>query len=124
MFVQILYFSLPLDGLSAAMQDGLSSFKFDRILDMLPNIIPALSYIAITSHGSACKPPLPTDPGVYKNWDVSRAWRVGRPCESPSTSVDWGKHYLEELNEAEIDTVNDMEDLYPTLERDEVRSVL
>ena len=37
--------------------DGLSSFKFDRALDVLPHSIPSLAYIAIMSCGSVTEAP-------------------------------------------------------------------
>ncbi|KAI1784471.1 hypothetical protein LXA43DRAFT_212411 [Ganoderma leucocontextum] len=56
---------------SAAVHDGLRSFKFDRFVSSLASTIPSLTHIFITSIGFLHK--------GKETWETSRAWRVRRP---------------------------------------------
>lgn len=73
---QLVYIEKP--SFLAVMHNSLSSFKFDRILDVLPRSIPSLLYIAITSIGSAAQ----TSIKWKEEWEVSRAWqRCNSVCQ-------------------------------------------
>ncbi|KAM5531949.1 hypothetical protein V8D89_014383 [Ganoderma adspersum] len=94
--------------------DGLSSFKFDRVLDVLPRSIPSLSCIAVTSRGSVTQAPTRANgfQGGNEEWNVSRAWRVQRNTAADSRA----RHGLEQLSAAEAEAVNDTEELHDTAE--------
>ncbi|KAI1781967.1 hypothetical protein LXA43DRAFT_1154019 [Ganoderma leucocontextum] len=108
MSAQILYTLNPRFE-SVSIYDGLREFKFDRVLAVLPNVIPSLSYIFITSRGNVHD----IQTIVFKQkrpWDISRAWRVRRLCVNSAG----GKHHLEELSAAEAEAVIHAEELYAT----------
>ncbi|KAI1782112.1 hypothetical protein LXA43DRAFT_1104739 [Ganoderma leucocontextum] len=64
---------------STTTHKGARLFDFDRLLSTLPNTLPTLSHIFITSTGSATGGVWTTD-----EWNASRAWRV-RPHDSTGT---------------------------------------
>lgn len=112
------YMELP--RCSVAVYEGLSSFKFDHVLDVFPAGIPSLVYIAITSRGNAFQPPTAANgfKEREKKWETSRAWRVRRDIRSASAEPGRRPYLLEELGEAEVETVNDTEELYDTASYD------
>ncbi|KAI1784584.1 hypothetical protein LXA43DRAFT_1101220 [Ganoderma leucocontextum] len=83
---------------SAAIYDGLRSFKFGRLVSTLVRTLPSLTHIFITSFGSLYNGT--SSEKEEETWDASRAWRVRRKggVTPAGDMAEMDDSDLEELN--------------------------
>ncbi|PIL32429.1 hypothetical protein GSI_05131 [Ganoderma sinense ZZ0214-1] len=94
---------------STAIYDGTRHFSFDRLLTALPNAMPSLTYIVITSSGLLCN----IETNERETWRTCRAWRVRRPPVGIAESL-LESHELEELSSMEGEALINKEELNGT----------